>query len=93
MKSVMSKPILMSAGGRITLPAEARRKLGVLGEAQFQLEVDDTSITLTPALMVPREDSWAYTPEYRALVARSREEAARGLAKPLTKSQLKKLGG
>ena len=87
----MLKPVLMSEGGRLTIPAEVRKELGVSGETPFQMEVVDGSIRLRPAVVVPRDDAWAYTPEYRALVNRSRKETAAGLAKTLSLGELDKL--
>jgi bifunctional DNA-binding transcriptional regulator/antitoxin component of YhaV-PrlF toxin-antitoxin module len=87
----MMKPVLMSNGGRLTIPAEARKQLGVSGETQFQVDVVQGSIRLRPAVTVPRDDAWAYTPEYRSLVNRSRKEAAAGLTTTLSPADLDKL--
>jgi AbrB family looped-hinge helix DNA binding protein len=68
-----NKPVVMDGHGRLTLPAEIRRELGIEGEAQFVVEMDESGILLRPALTIPREDRWAYT-------AAHREELARALA-------------
>ena len=59
---VRSTAVAMNAQGRLTVPADARKALGLVGEAQFQAEVRDEGLLLRPAVLVPREDAWAYTP-------------------------------
>lgn len=68
----------MNGRGRLTLPAETRRQLGIEGEAQFQVEVRDGKAVLQPMVLVPQEDAWAYTPEHRALVKRALQEVREG---------------
>ena len=80
--------VAMNAQGRLTVPAEARRELGLGGEAHFEAEVRDGELLLRPAVLVPREDSWAYTPEHRALLARAREDAACGRTRRLSEAEL-----
>jgi len=80
--------VAMNAQGRLTVPAEARRELGLAGEAHFEAEVHDGELLLRPAVLVPREDAWAYTPEHRALLARAREDAVRGRTRELGEAEL-----
>lgn len=80
--------VAMNAQGRLTVPAEARRALGLVGEAQFQAEVRDDGLLLRPAVLVPREDAWAYTSEHRNLLARAREDSARERVRELSESEL-----
>lgn len=81
----------MSAGGRLTLPAEAREELGIKGETQFQVEVIPGGLVLREAITVPSEDAWAYTHEYRALVDESRRDLAEGRTRTLSVKQLERL--
>jgi bifunctional DNA-binding transcriptional regulator/antitoxin component of YhaV-PrlF toxin-antitoxin module len=83
--------VLMNAQGRLTVPADARRELGLEGEAHFEAEVQNGELLLRPAVLVPREDAWAYTAEHRALLARAREEAARGHTRKLRERELREL--
>jgi bifunctional DNA-binding transcriptional regulator/antitoxin component of YhaV-PrlF toxin-antitoxin module len=83
--------VVMNAQGRLTVPAEARRELGLAGEAHFEAEIHDGELLLRPAVLVPREDAWAYTPEHRALLARARKDAASGRARELDEAELRKL--
>lgn len=81
----------MNAQGRLTVPADARKALGLDGETQFQAEVRDGALLLRPAVLVPREDSWAYTPEHRALLARALEDSAAGRTRKLDEGRLSEL--
>jgi bifunctional DNA-binding transcriptional regulator/antitoxin component of YhaV-PrlF toxin-antitoxin module len=89
----LAKPVAMSAGGRLTLPAEAREELGIKGETQFQVEVIPGGLVLREAITVPSEDAWAYTPEYRAQVERSRRDHAEGRVRTLSVKELERLAG
>lgn len=83
--------VAMNAQGRLTVPAEARRALGLVGEAQFQAEVSEEGLLLRPAVLVPREDAWAYTPEHRSRLARAREDSAQGRVRELGEKDLRDL--
>jgi bifunctional DNA-binding transcriptional regulator/antitoxin component of YhaV-PrlF toxin-antitoxin module len=88
-----STAVVMNAQGRLTVPAEARRELGLGGETHFEAEIRNGELRLRPAVLVPREDVWAYTPEHRALLARAREDATRGRTRLLGESALRDLAG
>ncbi len=80
--------VSMNAAGRITLPAAARRRLGLEGEAQFEIEVTQDQIILRPAVVLPREDAWAYTPEHRQLLRQAHEDSREGRVRELDESEL-----
>lgn len=86
-----STAVSMNAQGRLTVPADARKALGLDGEAQFQAEIRDGGLLLRPAVLIPREDAWAYTPEHRALLAKAREDGAAARTRELTEEQLSEL--
>lgn len=86
-----STAVSMNAQGRLTVPADARKALGLDGEAQFQAEIRDGGLLLRPAVLVPREDAWAYTSEHRALLARARDDSASGRVRGLDEEQLHEL--
>jgi len=67
--------VAMNGEGRITIPAAARRQLGLEGAAQFQAEVRDGALVMRPAVVIARDDAWAYTPEQLKRVERARQEA------------------
>ena len=81
----------MHADGRLTVPAAARRSLGVQGETQFQVEVSDGVLVLRPALVIPREDAWAYTEKHRRQVDQALREEAEGQFLRLKVSDLERL--
>jgi len=80
--------VAMNGEGRITIPAAARRQLGLEGAVQFQAEVRDGALVLRPAMVIPREDAWAYTPEHLKRVERARREA---VGRQLTAADLDRL--
>ncbi len=72
----MKTIVTMTDRGRITLPANVRKELNLEGETPFELETTGEQITLRPAVVIPREDAWAYTPEHRAAIERARRSPA-----------------
>lgn len=88
------KNVSMNEGGRLTLPADARRRLGVEGPAEFEVEVDETqdALILRPVVALRREDAWAYTPEHRALLERAHRDSREERVQKLTESELRTLG-
>src|SRR5947209_8064069 len=83
--------VTMNGEGRLTIPASARRELGLEAEAQFQAEVRDGALVLRPAVVIPRDDAWAYTPEHREKLARARQDAQEGRVHRLTEADLDRL--
>jgi bifunctional DNA-binding transcriptional regulator/antitoxin component of YhaV-PrlF toxin-antitoxin module len=80
--------VSMSADGRLTVPASARRALGLEGEAQFEVEVEQDSLILRPAVVLAREDAWAYTPEHRRLLERAHRDSREGRVREMTEEEL-----
>ena len=89
------KTVSMSASGRLTLPADARRALGLEGETEFEVEVDDENdaVILRPAALLRREDAWAYTPEHRELLDRAHDDSRDGRVRTVTEDELRRAGG
>jgi AbrB family looped-hinge helix DNA binding protein len=87
------KTIIVSPSGRLTLPAEVRRSVGIEGETQMQVEVDEQgeAITLRPVLVIPREDAWAYTPEHRELLRRAHADLREGRVRRMSEDELRAL--
>ncbi len=85
---------VMSKSGRLTLPAEARRRLGLHGETELEVEIDEAgdAIILRPTVVVRRGDAWAYTAEHRALLARAREDSQAGRVRRFSEDDLARLG-
>lgn len=72
----MPTTVKVNRQGRITLPSSIRKELNIEEDATLEVESRDGGIFLRPALIIPREDAWAYTPEYRASVERARNGPA-----------------
>lgn len=82
----------MNAAGRLTLPAEARRQLGIVdSEAQLQLEVSGGKVTLQPVVTVPLEDAWAYRPEFRHQLEEALRDVRDGRVRQLTEAELERI--
>jgi bifunctional DNA-binding transcriptional regulator/antitoxin component of YhaV-PrlF toxin-antitoxin module len=88
--SVARKPTLihMNAQGRVTLPASARRRLGLEGDADLQLDVERRAIVLKPTLVLPVEDAWAYTTRHRELLTRAHADSREGRVRSLSENEL-----
>lgn len=87
------KTVMMSKSGRLRLPVEARRRLALDDETEFEIEVDEAteSIILRPASPPDDDDSWAYTPEHLALLAEAHRDSREGRVRRLTESELVRL--
>lgn len=83
--------VSMTPTGRITVPAAARRELGISGEAEFAVAVEGDSLVLTPAVVLSRADAWAYTPEHRRRLAQAHRDSREGRVRKLTESELERL--
>ena len=75
---VLKTVVSMSPTGRVTVPAAAREALRLTGEVQFEVEVTEREMIFRPAVVVPREDAWAYTAEHMASLRRALEQVNRG---------------
>lgn len=62
----------------MTLPAKVRASLGIKGPAQVELEFEDGSVRLRPAVVVPLEDAWAYSKAHMELVRRALADVEAG---------------
>jgi AbrB family looped-hinge helix DNA binding protein len=85
--------VKVAADGRMTLPAAIRRALEINdGDAHLSIDVADGAAVLRPAVVIPREDAWAYTPEHLESVRRARAQAATGDLKSMPDDVAEKLG-
>jgi bifunctional DNA-binding transcriptional regulator/antitoxin component of YhaV-PrlF toxin-antitoxin module len=57
--------VSMNPAGRVTVPADVRRTLGLGQEAFFEVEVQKGALVLRPVVVVPLEQAKAYTPDQR----------------------------
>ena len=80
--------VAVNAQGRITLPADTRRSLGLTDGTQLEVRVEKNEIRLRPARLVIAEDAWAYAPESVASIKRSLADIAAGRTFKLTTEDL-----
>lgn len=88
------RTVTIKEDGRLTLPIESRRALGIVGETELEVEVDAERdvVMLRPVIVLRREDAWAYTPEHRALLQRAHADSQEGRVRTLTEDELAALG-
>jgi bifunctional DNA-binding transcriptional regulator/antitoxin component of YhaV-PrlF toxin-antitoxin module len=82
----------MNATGRVTIPAGLRQELGVEGEGDFAVEVENGTVVLRPVVVLMREDAWAYTPEHRTLLRQAHADSRKGRVRELSEEDLAQLG-
>lgn len=58
--------VSMNPTGRLTLPADARRALGLSGEAFFEVHLEKNTIVLKPVAIVPLENVQPQPAQQRA---------------------------
>jgi AbrB family looped-hinge helix DNA binding protein len=51
--------------GQVTLPADVRLRLGLKEGDDVLITIEDGRIVLTPATLVPRDQSWFWTREWQ----------------------------
>lgn len=68
----------MNAQGRVTLPAEVRRRLHLGNGDQLEVAVEEDRITLRPTRVLVAEDAWAYTTENLAGIRRALDDVREG---------------
>lgn len=78
----------MNRQGRLTLPADVRRHLGIGEGSQLEVRVQDRTIELRPTAVVPEEDRWAYTPEALASLKRALSDIKAGYVFELSEKDL-----
>jgi bifunctional DNA-binding transcriptional regulator/antitoxin component of YhaV-PrlF toxin-antitoxin module len=79
--------VKIDADGRLTVPEDALRALGVEGEGEIRIEVDAESemVVLRPA---DQDDSWLYTPETIVAVRRAEADIKAGRLRHMTEAEL-----
>ncbi len=89
------RTVTLSPTGRLTLPVEIRRSAGIEGEIELEVEIDSESdaIILRPAVVLRREDAWAYSPEHRALLAQGHADSREGRVRHVSEDELASLTG
>ena len=88
------KTVVMEKAGRLTVPVEVRRALGLTGETELEIGVNQAqdTIILRPVGLSHDEDAWAFMPEHRKLLDRARQDSQEGRVRRLTEDELARLG-
>jgi bifunctional DNA-binding transcriptional regulator/antitoxin component of YhaV-PrlF toxin-antitoxin module len=73
--------IISDKDGRLTIPAEVRAAPRIEGKAPWAAEAIDGALVLRPAIVEPREDAWAYTPEHAVEMEELRRSASQGASR------------
>lgn len=84
--------VAVNKQGRLTLPVDVRRKLGIGEGTQLEVKVENSAVRLRPAFVIPDEDRWAYTPQALASLKRALADAKAGRTSELTEAQLLRAG-
>jgi bifunctional DNA-binding transcriptional regulator/antitoxin component of YhaV-PrlF toxin-antitoxin module len=82
--------ITKMSGGRLTVPADVRKALGLESDQTFEVEAstDEDAIILRPAAVLRREDAWAYTDAHRELLARAHADSREGRVRKMSPDEL-----
>lgn len=80
--------VALNAQGRVTLPADVRRKLRLNPGDQLEVAVDEDRITLRPARVLIAEDAWAYTAESLSSIRRALDDIRDGRVYPASEADL-----
>ena len=63
--------VAVNRQGRITLPVDVRRRLSITEGTQLEVKVENNTVQLRRASVIPDEDRWAYTPAGPASLTRA----------------------
>jgi len=74
--------------GRLTLPVDVRRRLGIGEGTQLEFKIESNTIRLRRASTIPGEDRWAYTPAAIASLRRALADVKAGRVFELSEQAL-----
>ncbi len=80
--------VAVNRQGRITLPIDVRRRLGISEGTQLEVKVESNSVRLRRASVIPDEDRWAYRPGAIASLKRALADVKAGRVFELTAREL-----
>jgi AbrB family looped-hinge helix DNA binding protein len=84
--------VAVNKQGRLTLPIDVRRKLGIAEGTQLEVRIENSGVRLQPAYLVPDEDRWTYTPQALASLKRALADVKAGRVFEMTEAQLLRAG-
>jgi bifunctional DNA-binding transcriptional regulator/antitoxin component of YhaV-PrlF toxin-antitoxin module len=86
--TMTAKTIEMGGNGRLVVPTEARKALGLSGPAKFDVSVENGTIVLVPVMTVPLDRTFPITPELVAAADRARNETGPGRSRAAVREAL-----
>jgi AbrB family looped-hinge helix DNA binding protein len=90
--SVARSIVAVNRQGRLTLPVEIRRRLGIGEGAQLEVRVSGSAVELRPTTIIAAEDRWAYTPKALASIKRALADMKAGRVFEMTEEELLRSG-
>ncbi len=70
--------IQLKSRNKVTLPQEVVDQLGVKSGDDFLFEVRDGRLTLIPAMTVPRDEAYLFTPEWQERIHEAEDDIRSG---------------
>jgi bifunctional DNA-binding transcriptional regulator/antitoxin component of YhaV-PrlF toxin-antitoxin module len=86
--TMTAKTIEMGGNGRLVVPTEARKALGLTGPAKFDVSIENGTIVLVPVVTVPLDRTFPITPELVAAADRARNETGPGRSRAAVREAL-----
>ena len=85
--------IQLKVHNRITLPQEALDEVGVNTGDDFLYEVGDGSLPLIPAMTIPLDEAYLFTPEWQDRIRKAEDDLRTGRIHkaPTAKDMIKQL--
>ena len=80
--------VAVNKQGRLTLPVDVRRELGIGEGSQLEVRVENRGVRLDPTYVIPDEDRWAYTPAAIASLKRALADVKAGRVFELSPREL-----
>jgi bifunctional DNA-binding transcriptional regulator/antitoxin component of YhaV-PrlF toxin-antitoxin module len=85
--------VVMDEFGRLTVPEEVRRALGLTGATAFELDVDaDGGVLVLRSATTREPDAIEFKPEQLESIARGLRDSREGRVRRLSEEDLLKLG-
>ncbi len=63
---------------QITIPEKVLRELGLKPGDDLLVEINDGRLTLIPAVSIPRDEAYLFTPEWQKMLRQAEKELAEG---------------
>ena len=63
---------------QITIPEKVLKELGLKPGDDLLVEIKDGKLTLIPAVSIPRDEAYLFTPEWQAMLHQAEKELAEG---------------